>query len=201
MISPYIHTGHIIPLLSDNLRSKVSRAVLVAVTNPNWQIAPSQLTEKMRSHWTNAVELTAKKGYFPPEASFFKITLPFGVGTEWSSKIGGEDIRYFAGDPSLSPFYSSWNPDKEVISVAFQDDNTLFSTPKAIDEWCKLLPRAKMTRLMVDPEEFGWDTVGHIGMFKEGQEGVWELIRDIIVDGRLPTKGEIRRWNQGGAKL
>lgn len=151
--------------------------------------------------WANAVELTKEKGYFPPEASLFKIMLPFGVGTEWSSKIGGDDIRYLAGDPALSPFYSSWTPDKEVISVAFQDDITLFSTTKPIDEWCKLLPRAKMTRIIITPEENGWDTVGHIGMFKEGQEGVWELLREIIVEGRLPAKGEIRRWNQEQAKL
>lgn len=155
----------------------------------------------MRSLWTNAVDLTKEKGYFPPEASLFKIILPFGVGTEWSSKIGGDDIRYFAGVPSLSPFYSSWNPGKEVISMAFQDDITLFSTPKSIDEWCKLLPQAKMTRIMITPEQYDWDTIGHIGMFKEGQEGVWELLRDIIVDGRLPAKGEIRRWNQEKAKL
>jgi hypothetical protein len=151
--------------------------------------------------WTQAVELTKQNGYFPPEASLFKIMLPAGVGAQWSSNIGGEDTRYFAGDPDLSSFYTSWEPSKEVISLAFQDDITLFSTPKPIDEWCKLLPRAKITRIMISPEQFGWNTVGHIGMFKDGQEGVWELMRDIIVGGKLPTKGEIRRWNEGKAKL
>jgi len=151
--------------------------------------------------WTRALELTKEKGYFPPEASLFKISLPYGVGAQWSSKIGGDDKRYLAGDPDLSPFYNSWKPSKEVISVAFQDDITLFGSPRPIDEWCKLLPHAKMTRIIVSPEEYGWNRVDHIGMFKEGQESVWGLMRDIIVDGKLPTKGEIRRWNQGIAKL
>jgi predicted alpha/beta hydrolase len=155
----------------------------------------------MLNMWTHALELTKEKGYFPPEASVFKITLPFGIGMEWSSRIAGDDKRYFAGDPDLSSFYTSWKPTKEVISVAFNDDIILFSTPGPIDEWCELLPQAKMTRIIVSPDNYGWTPVGHIGMFKEGQEGVWELIRDIISDGKLPTRGDIRRWNQGKAKL
>jgi predicted alpha/beta hydrolase len=127
--------------------------------------------------------------------------LPAGIGGEWSSNIGGEDTRYYAGNPDLKAFYDSWAPGTEVISVAFDDDITLFSSPKPIDEWCKLLPQAKMTRILVSPEQYGWNTVGHIGMFKEGQEGVWEVMRDIIVDGKLPAMGDVRRWNQGKAML
>jgi len=151
--------------------------------------------------WTNALELTKQKGYFPPEASLFKITLPAGIGGEWSSNIGGEDTRYYAGNPDLKGFYDSWAPSTEVISVAFDDDITLFSSPKPIDEWCKLLPQAKMTRILISPEQYGWNTVGHIGMFKEGQEGVWEVMRNIIVDGKLPAMGDVRRWNQGKSML
>lgn len=151
--------------------------------------------------WTHALELTKEKGYFPPEASLFRIALPYGIGAEWSSNICGEDKRYFAGNPNLGAFYASWKPSTEVISLAFQDDIALFGIPGPIDEWCELLPKAKMTRIIISPEENGWDRVDHIGMYKEGQEGVWELMRDIIVDGKLPTKGEIRRWNQGKAML
>ena len=198
----YLHEGHIIPLLPNELRSKTFRTVLIAVNNPNWQSAPPHFQERMHSMWSHALELTKEKGYFPPEASLFRIALPYGIGAEWSSHIGGDDRRYFAGNSDLSSFYNSWKPSQEVISFAFQDDITLFGIPGPIDDWCGLLPQAKMTRIIVSPEENGWDRVDHIGMFKEGQVGVWELMRDIIVEGKFPTKGALyRRWNQGNAKL
>jgi predicted alpha/beta hydrolase len=157
----------------------------------------------MRSIWQHTLDSIQKDGYLSPEGSIFGITIPAGAATEWARSILGDDKRYLAGDSNLAPFYKSWQPENEIISVAFEDDITLFSRNQTVplDAWCDVFTRAKMTRVLVTPEQYGKKEVGHMGMFKDGQSEIWEMLRDIIVDGKIPDKGDIRRWNQGKARL
>jgi hypothetical protein len=190
-------------LLPDELRSQIFRAVFVAVNNPNWQNAPKDFVPTFLEMWTKTLNCVKKEGYLSRGGSFFQIILPAGAALELANGMLSENRKYFAGNPELASRYTSWDPKNEIISLAFADDATLMSQnpPVPIDEWCQVFPKAKMTRVLVSPDEFGAKEIGHTGMFREGNERVWEMIRDIIVDGRIPDNGAIRRWNQGKAKL
>lgn len=191
------------PLLPERLRLQIFRAVFVAANNPHWQYVPAHFVGKFREIWTNAMDITQEKGYLPRSALMFAITLPAGPALEWGRAILGDDKRYLAGTPEVASLYTSWVPKNEIISLVFSDDIVLISQvdPVSIDAWCDVLTQARITRVLISPEAYGWNRIGHVGMFKEYQDGVWEMIRDIIIDGKIPSKGATRRWNQGKSRL
>jgi len=196
-------SGHIAALLPECLRAQIHRTVFMAVNNANWQHVPSEIRELARQQWLEAIDTIKEEGYFPPSASIFGCTLPAGCGMEWTEAISGDDKRYYAGNPKVAHFYTSWEPTNEIISLVFSDDVTIFgqSEPTAVDAWCAVHTRAKITRVMVSPKDYGTSAVGHVGMFREGQIRLWEVIGDIILYGRLPKKGRFRRWNLGKVRL
>ena len=156
-----------------------------------------------RGIWTDILEITKKEGYFPRGASILGITTLAGIANQWGAGVLSEDKRYFANFPELTQFYALWEPKNEIISLAFKDDMTLlvYGNVAPIDGWCEVHTKARITRVFLSPEEVGQKEVNHVGMFKEGKKEVWEMICDIAVEGKLPDRGEIRRWNQGKAKL
>jgi hypothetical protein len=147
--------------------------------------------------------LTKKEGYFPKEASIFSCELPAGCGLEWIECLLNDDKRYFAAVPAVEHFYTSWQPRNEIISLCFSDDMVIYGQPEPVpmDEWCVVHTRANMIRVMVSPAQYSTTAVGHVGMFKDGQIKVWEMMRDIIVYGILPREGNVRRWNLGKSRL
>lgn len=190
-------------LLPDSLRSQIFRPVFISANNPNWQHAPAHFVPIFREIWTKSLNASLKEGYLPRSASYFAVTLPAGPAIEWASTMLANDKRYIAGYPKLTSFYTSWEPNNEIISVAFKGDPTIMSQeePVPIDAWCEVFTKARITRVLVSPEDYGWKEIGHVGMFKAGHDGLWELIRNVIVDGQIPAKGKIRRWNQGKSRL
>jgi hypothetical protein len=178
--------------------------VFVAVNNPNWQHAPQDgLGEVFRRHWEKGIELTKREGYFPPEASTFQVTIPAGCGLEWGRSIMQDDKRYFAGNPDISSFYTSWQPRNEIISLVFSDDILIFRQvePKSIDGWCETLTSARVTRVLVHPQDYGANEIGHVGMFKDEEGRIWDIMRDSLIKGEIPSPSSVRRWNQGKSKL
>jgi hypothetical protein len=113
-----------------------------------------------------------------------------------------EDHRYFAANPELTSFYTSWRPKNGLVSLVFEDDVTNFGLDDKlpVDGWCDVLSSATITRILVSPKEYEMQEVGHVGMFKRANEKAWELMRDLVVDGKIP-RGKVRRWNQGQVKL
>ena len=196
-------TGQIIALLPDELRSQIFRAVFVAVINPNWQHAPEDFVPTFLETWTKTLNRIKKDGYLSRDGSIFQIILPAGAAIEWVNGLLSDNKKYLAANPVLEPRYTSWDPKNEIISLVFKDDVTLMSQipPVTVDAWCQLYTKAKITRVLVSPDQFGAREVGHTGMFREGNELVWEMIRDILVDAKIPDKGSIRRWNQGKARF
>jgi hypothetical protein len=190
-------------LLPDTLRSQIFRAVFVSANNPNSQYAPPALVRTFREIWTKSLNATMKEGYLPRSASFFGVALPGGPAIEWSIGMLSEDKRYIAGNSKLTSFYTSWDPKNEIISIAFKDDATIMGQeePVPMDAWCEVHTKAKITRVLVSPDDYGWKEIGHVGMFKDGQDDVWELIRDIIVEGKIPDKAKVRQWNHGKSRL
>ena len=190
-------------LLPDKLRSEIFRAVFVGVNNPNWQNAPKDFVPTFLDMWTKTLSCIKNEGFLRREDNMFQIVLPAGTALEWVNGMLSDDKKYLAGTPGLESRYTSWDPKNEIISLAFQDDATLMSQnpPIPIDEWCQVFPKAKITRVLVSPDQVGAKEIGHTGMFREGNERVWEMIRDILVDGKIPDQGSIRRWNQGKARL
>jgi hypothetical protein len=203
MTLPCLSSAHILALLPDALRSQIFRAAYIAANNPHWSFAPSHFLPSFREMWTRALEVSKKEGYLRRDGSVFAITLPAGPAIEWLSAMLADDSRYFAGNPNLVSRYTSWQPKNEIISLVFKDDLTIMSQeePVPMDAWCDVFTNARITRVLVSPEEYGWTEIGHVGMFREGHEGLWKLIGHIAVDGKLPDKGKIRRWNQGESKL
>jgi hypothetical protein len=190
-------------LLPDTLRSQIFRAVFVSANNPNSQYAPPALVRTFREIWTKSLNATMKEGYLPRSASFFGVALPGGPAIEWSIGMLSEDKRYIAGNSKLTSFYTSWDPKNEIISIAFKDDATIMGQeePVPMDAWCEVHTKAKITRVLVSPDDYGWKEIGHVGMFKDGHDDVWELIRDIIVEGKIPDKAKVRQWNHGKSRL
>jgi len=199
----HLSLAHIMALLPETLRSQIFRAVFISANNPNWQYVPPKFVPTFREIWTKTRNASVKEGYLPRSASFFGVTLPAGPAIEWSSGMLSEDKRYLAGTPKLTSFYTSWEPKNEIISIAFKDDITIMrqEEPVPIDAWCEIHTKAKITRVLLSPDEYGGKEIGHVGMFKDGHEDVWELIRNIIMDGKIPDKGKTRRWNQGKSRL
>ena len=164
---------------------------------------PKALANRGIEQWTKSIEITKREGYFPKSATIFSCEIPAGCGVEWAEAVISDDKRYYAGNPKLTHFYTSWQPKNELISLVFSDDGTILgqSEPVPMDEWCAVHTRANMVRVLVSPKDFGLTTVGHVGMFKDGQMKVWEMMRDIMVSGKIPGIGKVRRWNLENSRL
>jgi len=190
------------PLIPEKLRSQIYRPIFLAANNPNYQFVPADYLPMFLDIWTNTLKAAEKEGYLPKSASYFGVALPAGAAIEWARGMLSENHRYFAAQPELVSFYTSWNPKNGLVSLVFADDVTNFGLDDKlpVDGWCDVLSSATITRVLVSPEEYGMEQVGHVGMFKRGNEKAWELMRDLAVDGKLP-KGKVRRWNQGKVKL
>ena len=180
--------GHIMALLPPGLRTRIHRAVFVAVNNPNWHYFPASPTFNFRKYWEPVPDMIVSRGYLLAGETRIRVTTPAGVGLEWVLGMIGDDKRYFAGIPALTRLYTSW--DVETLAIAFDDDPVLpGKKPFPVDGWCDVHVNAKITRILVTPKK----EVEHSGMFKR-QSGVWEMMRDLIIDGFIP-EGNTRRWN------
>lgn len=161
------------------------------------------MQEWFRGKWIQTLNVIEKYGYLPASEGVFGIILPRRLSSEWALSIINGDERWRAADPELSPSYTSWEPQNEIIALAFQDDITLISRGNVapIDGWCEVHTGAAKVRVYLTPEECGRTEVGHIGMFRGEPDVVWNIIRDTIVHGKIPNKGDIRRWKPGNSRL
>ncbi|MEP3295428.1 MAG: alpha/beta fold hydrolase [Pseudoruegeria sp.] len=119
--------------------------------------------------------LTSLMGYLPGRILGLGLDLPSGVYWQWRRWCTSHGF-YLNDAGSVLPYpdYRAFGGDLKVVAAS--DDPMV--PPSAVWRLMQLYPDAHKTQLTLKPETFGGRAIGHIGMFRKGNEAMWaEMLR------------------------
>lgn len=92
--------------------------------------------------------------------------MPKGVAQEWAGWCRNRD--YILGDDTL-PLERYKKFTAPVLAYSIEDDD--WGTAEAVDAMMRAYPNLERRHLV--PAEFGRDSIGHFGFFREGADDLW----------------------------
>jgi len=168
--------GQILGLMPNwNLFDKI---MVLASSSGNWNNFESSYQRKVK--WSSNI--------------FFPIMIPifgyapgnFGLGQDWPKGVAHEWwknsrqnslMAHFMQSKFSDTYYKSI--DKKITAWFFPTD--IMATAKTIPNFQKSYPNALVTNHIIQPTDYGLDSIGHFGLFKEKTKGkLWEEVRDYF---------------------
>jgi predicted alpha/beta hydrolase len=122
-------------------------------------------------------------GYTPTQITGWGEDLPEGVARQWAewctepgyvSNAFGRSIARHYYDEIRCP----------LLNLRCSDDP--IATEANVDDLLRLFPGAEIERIVIRPEDYGLDEIGHIDLFRRRCRATWEPLLDWIfedVDG------------------
>jgi predicted alpha/beta hydrolase len=165
-VSPILVVGHSIggflPGYAENA-SKIRRMLTVGAQHAYWPDYPRDRRLGLVLKWHVLMPaITGALGYFPGRLLGWLEDLPAGVVWSWS--FGGPGIEHRLPDDErqkiLHRFAGVGAP---ILAVAVSDDH--FASKAAIRRALDDYVTAEATKVMLEPRELGFDTVGHFDLF------------------------------------
>jgi predicted alpha/beta hydrolase len=118
--------------------------------------------------------LTARLlGYCPARRIGLGEDLPAGVGLQWArwcrspgyiENAFGKEVKRDGYDQFRAPIFALHASDDPI------------ATPENVQDLLRLFPQAPKQTRMINPQEFGYDKIGHIDYFRRSRSAVWPLI-------------------------
>jgi predicted alpha/beta hydrolase len=118
--------------------------------------------------------LTARLlGYCPARRIGLGEDLPAGVGKQWARwcRSPGYIENAFGREVNRDGYDSFRAP---IFALHASDDP--IATSENVEDLLRLFPQASKQVRMIEPREFGYDSIGHIDYFRRGRNGIWPLI-------------------------
>lgn len=128
--------------------------------------------------------ITFALGHFPGKRLGWLEDLPKGVAYGWGLQQGGAEqgLSSDAAEAMRERFASVTCP---LLSVTMSDDE--FATQKAVNRAMRYYRRAPVTKVLLAPQDLGFDRVGHFDLFHaRHQEGFWRQSLNFLRDGENP---------------
>jgi predicted alpha/beta hydrolase len=189
--SPLLVVGHSIggflPGYAENA-SKIYRILTVGAQHAYWPDYPRDRRLGLVLKWHVLMPaITAAFGYFPGRLLGWLEDLPADVVWAWA--FGGRQMEHRLPDYErqkiLRRFAEVGAP---ILAVAVSDDH--FASKVAIRRALDYYVTAEATKVMLEPRELGFDTVGHFDLFHSRHESSFWL------DTLLWLRDGINPWPQ-----
>ncbi|WP_377277404.1 alpha/beta fold hydrolase [Rhizobium sp. R86522] len=135
--------------------------------------------------------ITLALGYFPGKRLGWLEDLPKGVAYGWGLQQGRAEqgLSREAAEVMRDRFATAACP---ILSVAMSDDE--IATPKAIDRAMRYYRRAAVTKVLLAPQDLGFDRIGHFDLFHARHEGgFWSESLVFLRKGKNPWGDRVYR--------
>ena len=181
--------GGFLPGLSAHA-GRIDRMLTVGAQYAYWRdYAPGQ-RRKLFLKWHVAMPLlTAAFGYFPGKRLGWLEDLPAGVAHEWSFRRARMERNHPppARQSVLDRFSAVTAP---ILAVTVTDDE--LGTLPAIRRTLAYYRRAPVTAVSLAPADFGFDHIGHFGLFHDRHaDGFWRGTLEWLRDGVNPWAAKV----------
>jgi predicted alpha/beta hydrolase len=128
--------------------------------------------------------LTARVlGYSPARRMGLGEDLPAGVALQWArwcrspgyiENAFGREVSREGYDDFQSPIFALYASDDPI------------ATPANVQDLLRLFPRAPKQTRMIEPQSFGYPSIGHINFFRRSRSAVWPLVTEWL-SSELPV--------------
>jgi predicted alpha/beta hydrolase len=128
--------------------------------------------------------LTGALGYFPGRRLGWLEDLPAGVALEWSFRRQRMEASYPRRERvQLLERFGAVTA--AILAVGLSDDP--LGTPRAIERTLGYYRAADKTQLLLAPPDFGFEAIGHFGLFHERHRaGFWRQSLQWLETGENP---------------
>jgi len=110
--------------------------------------------------------------------------LPAGVARQWSQWcLGRGYVANEFGRGISRHYYDEFRA--PILSLYSNDDS--IATPRNVDDLLRLFPAAPKQTLCLEPQSFGFKSLGHVDFFRASRAAVWPLALDWLRDGKSPS--------------
>ena len=165
--------GQIIGLMHNwHLFDKI---IAVATSSGNWHNFKPSYRRKIR---------LSSNVFFPVMLRIYDyVPARYGLGYDWPRGVAEDWWRNSQQNSLMADFMQKklgathfHEINKTIHAFWLSDDH--MATPKTIPNYQKSYPHANVITRLITPEEYGFDAIGHFGLFKEWSKGpLWE---DVI---------------------
>jgi predicted alpha/beta hydrolase len=116
-------------------------------------------------------------GYTPARRIGMGEDLPAGIALQWArwcrnpgyiENAFGREVERDGYDQFRSP----------ILALYASDDP--IATPANVQDLLRLFPQAPKETRMVEPQEFGYTTIGHIDYFRKSRSDLWPLVKEWL---------------------
>lgn len=135
--------------------------------------------------------ITLALGHFPGKRLGWLEDLPKGVAYGWGLQQGRAEqgLSREAAEVMRDRFATATGP---ILSVVMSDDE--IATPKAIDRAMRYYRRAAVTKVLLAPQDLGFDRIGHFDLFHARHEGgFWRQTLAFLREGENPWNDRVYR--------
>jgi predicted alpha/beta hydrolase len=165
---PMLVVGHSIggylPGLSATA-GRIDRLLTMGAQYAYWRDYAPEKRRKLFFKWHVAMPLlTAAFGYFPGKRLGWLEDLPAGVAHEWSFRRARMERNHPPADRRsvLDRFAAVTAP---ILAIGMADDE--LGTLPAIRRTLAYYANAPVTKVLLSPADFGFDSIGHFGLFHD----------------------------------
>ncbi|SIP90197.1 Predicted alpha/beta hydrolase [Rhizobium sp. RU33A] len=133
--------------------------------------------------------ITLALGHFPGKRLGWLEDLPKGVAYGWGLQQGRAEqgLSREAAEVMRDRFATATCP---ILSVAMSDDE--IATPKAIDRAMRYYRRAPVAKVLLAPQDLGFDRIGHFDLFHARHEcGFWRHTLAFLHEGENPWNDRV----------
>jgi len=156
---------------------RVDRAVMISSQLGYWGVqgGVQKYAVWMHGHLVLPT-VTRLVGYFPWSRFGNGLDLPKGVALQWASWC--RRPRYLFDDPTLGDLVGYRSLDIPILVYLVSDDD--WGTEAAVRGMVEHYTGAAIEYRHLDPNNHGYDSLGHFGFFKRGRQQLWEDARAWI---------------------
>ena len=148
------------------------KLIVVASSSGNWHNFKPSYRRKIRLSSNLFFPITLRLYDFVPGR--------FGLGQDWPRGVAEDWWRNSQEDSLMADFMQRKlgsthfkDVNKKIHAFWLSDDH--MATPKTIPNYQKSYPNAKVITRLITPDEYGFESIGHFGLFKEWSKGqLWE---------------------------
>lgn len=181
--------GGFLPGLA-NSAHRIERMLTIGAQYAWWgdYAAPQRLRLFLKWHVAMPA-LTLVCSYFPGRRLGWLEDLPAGVANEWSFRRPRFELSHppIERQSVLARMAAVTAP---TLAVAVADDE--LGTPAAIHRTLDYYSGAERTAVLLQPSDYGRDTIGHFGLFHDSHAaGFWLDTLMWLRDGRNPWPGHV----------
>jgi predicted alpha/beta hydrolase len=119
-------------------------------------------------------------GYAPARRIGLGEDLPAGVARQWArwcrrpgyiENAFGSEVSRAGYDDFRAPIFALYASDDPI------------ATPANVQDLLRLFPQARKETLMVQPQSFGYPSIGHIDYFRRSRSDIWPLVTQWLRGG------------------